>query len=35
MNDFGGYGEFGVPSGSAPNKLGGFGTPPDDENPPF
>ena len=28
-------GRPGVPSGSAPNKLGGFGTPPDDENPPF
>ena len=40
-NDFGGYGDFGIPSGSAggAGPLGGtFGTgapPPDDENSPF
>lgn len=38
LNDFGGYGEFGIPSGSlggAKDSLGGFGAPPDDENSPF
>lgn len=38
LNDFGGYGEFGIPSGSlggAKESLGGFGAPPDDENSPF
>ena len=39
INDFGGYGDFGIPSGSgtAPTSLGGtFGAPPpDDENSPF
>ncbi len=39
INDFGGYGDFGIPSGSgaAPSSLGGtFGAPPpDDENSPF
>lgn len=38
LNDFGGYGEFGIPSGSlggAKESLGGFGAPPDDEHSPF
>ena len=38
LNDFGGYGEFGIPSGSlggAKDSLGGFGAPPDDEHSPF
>ena len=39
INDFGGYGEFGIPSGSGsgPGGLGGtFGAaPPDDEGSPF
>ena len=35
LNDFGGYGEFGIPSGSLGGAKDSFGAPPDDEHSPF